>query len=172
MENHDDLFFVPLLILSFISLILISLAYLFGINLFNSINGTSLKSNDLLVIAGLTITFYSFFDQLFIGKARDTDSVGKSAVFLKLMILINIMAVSGSIILILMSSISNDYFRNWGFNILLASWIVNLGIVFTWTISPIIPNLNERGRFRDIIKVVMLVAVIIMLIYVICSIHI
>jgi hypothetical protein len=133
-------------------------------------NTTSLTASDLLILAGLTITFYSLLNtritDVMIPKQYYEEFLGQTEHLTNL----NIVLVSVSIILILFSTaLVSPYstnFKNTGFAILLLSWILNLLIMLTLTISgPIRKYVQGHRRIFLRIYVVVLTILVILVIY-------
>lgn len=156
---------IAVLIFLFTLFGLITLSYLLGIPLFSSSNGTSLTPSEILVVAGLTITYYSLFDQLIVKRIRREIIHKTVRTLILILTMFNIFYLSICIVFVLISTVSSIIFKNIGFNILLSSWITNIAIIITLFLSSIIPSLAKRGTIRDIIIIAMGIAILIMIPY-------
>lgn len=163
-------FITSFLIFLIIVLGLINLCYLYKIPLFSSIYGTTLLPGDLLLVAGITITFYSIFDQFTVGVLMGKGRANGLGIFLRGMTLVNILIVSISIVYILISTITNNYFKNIGFDLLLLSWITNSVNVIIFIFNLPVRRLSKKGKNRDIGKLLMFFISLALLIYLLLAI--
>ncbi|MBZ2165215.1 hypothetical protein [Methanobacterium spitsbergense] len=122
---------------------------------------TTLTSAELLVVAGLTITFYTLLLQVIdrtLGKDKKYEIIESISTTL---ILLNIFLVSITIILILISSLGADSLRLTGFYYLINSWVYNVIIMFFVIVSPFMERLLVKKTDRIIINL----SLIILLVY-------
>lgn len=107
-------------------------------------------SFDLLVIAGITITFYAFLynilTHIFEPAKENKDTF---LLVLNVFILFNIIFVSISIIFLLYSLSGYDYLFELAFGMLLKSWLFNLAILLTFFITNIVfKSVIKEDNFR------------------------
>lgn len=117
---------------------------------------TSLTSAELLVVAGLTITFYTLLIQVVdktLGNDKKYEFIERTA---STLILVNILLVAICIILILISSLGADSLRLTGFYYLINSWVYNVIIMFFVLASPLIEYALKQKRDRILINLMLI----------------
>jgi|GEM_PF-5320243 len=110
-------------------LVLIGTAILIKIHIPTFQVDTTLEARDLLVLAGLTITFYTLLDKTIeklLGRFIDNEMTKAG---LDGVIFSNIIMATLSILLILGSTMGIPYLKKEGFILLIISWMYNLVIL-------------------------------------------
>lgn len=120
-------------------------------------NGTTLNASDLLVLAGLTITFYTLLEQVVDRLLGKKEKYYHLKEYLSAVILVNIIVVAVSIFLILISTLGKNGLKNVGFGLLASSWAYNIIILFISFFANYIENILEKKKFRIAINIVLVI---------------
>lgn len=124
---------------------------------------TSLTASDLLILAGLTITFYSLLYKTLENMLTPQKNYMDLTAMFNGLINTNIILVSVSILLILISTIGYPFAKLIGFYSLILSWIYNLTIILTALSATIIKSLFIRDLYKNIFDIIF-IGIIILLI--------
>lgn len=111
---------------------------------------TSLKPSELLIVASLTITFYSIFEQSIKKELSPKINYKHVNEFIRTFTFFNIIFVSIGIILILISTTGIFNLTNAGFIILVSSWFINLILISTIALTIAILKVSVKSIIRDI----------------------
>jgi len=142
---------IPVLMFIFLLFLFASLSfYILGLILpyHSNMLNTSLTSSDLLIIAGLTITFYSLFSTLINKVLIPKETYSYFSLRIQYIIILNIIYVSGSIILIMIGTLGSyhDFIDSIGFFMLLTSWTTNFIMICTIGFTIVVSNYNKKQR--------------------------
>lgn len=131
----------------------------------NSFSGTSLDTGNLLVLSGLTITFYTLLEQVLdklLGEKKENQVLRN---YLTAVIILNIVLVSISILLILLSTIGYSSLKNTGFQFIASSWAYNIIILILALLSRYIEKIMEIKKVRKVINLILYSSFWILLIF-------
>lgn len=115
------------------------------------------KPADLLIIAGLTLTFYTLLDKIAFRDKKVLDDVTIAKDNLKLHIHFNIVLVSFAVVILLLSMVTHDNKQILvGFLILLISWFYNIGLLLHNYIIMLIDLINSNVNIKLLILAIFL----------------
>jgi hypothetical protein len=130
-------------------------------------NLTNVSPIDLLIIAGITITFYTLLNSMLVKFLQPAEEYNDFLKPINIFILLNIVYVSISIILLLYAMAGSNLIGI-AFQIILTSWIFNLAIIITLIISNLISGTLDKRKYNHVIfRIIIIGLLIIGLIYMI-----